>query len=126
MPKSPTPVAAATSPVVAPYSNRAKRAGELVELRVATGNWVAVTKPKSRRGRHYRAHVRAVRELFLEKGIPQTSANWRRMGFGRAAKLKQVLAELAVEDAAAGGEESVVEATAPPTIAAAVKVVIEM
>jgi hypothetical protein len=125
MPKSPTPVAAATSPVVAPYSNRAKRAGELVELRVATGNWVAVTKPKSRRGRHYRAHVRAVRELFLEKGIPQTSANWRRMGFGRAAKLKQVLAELAVEDAAAG-EESVVDAAAPPTIAAAVKVVIEM
>ena len=112
---------------IVPYSKKAKRAGEPVELRIATGQWLTVTKPKSRRGRHYAAHVRAVDGQFKQLGVPGTSANWRRMGFGRVAQLKRALKELAVEDAAAGGEESVVEATAPPTIAAAaVKVVIEM
>jgi hypothetical protein len=101
-PPAPPPVVAdpAEAKVVRPYSKRAKRAGELVELRVATANWVAVTKPTSRRGKNYKAHVLAVKEQFQQLGVPQTSANYRRMGISRVAKLKKVLAELREEESA--------------------------
>jgi hypothetical protein len=94
-----------TSTTPKPYSRKAKKAGEPVELRVATGKWVTVTKPKCRRGKHYAAHVRAVVGQFKELGVPPTSANFRRMGFGRVARLKATLAEIEAEDAAAPAEE---------------------
>jgi hypothetical protein len=82
-----------------PYSRAAKKAGEPVDLRIAAGNWVSVTKPRCRRGKHYAAHVRAVAEQFEQLGVPKTSANFRRMGFGRVARLKAALAEITAEDA---------------------------
>jgi hypothetical protein len=42
----------------------------------------------------------AVKEQFQQLGVPQTSANYRRMGISRVTKLKKVLAELREEDSA--------------------------
>jgi hypothetical protein len=77
----------------------AKKVGEPVEVRLSAGRWTTMPKPRSRRGKHYVDHVRAVLAEFESRGIPPTKGNLRRVAAGRGDRLARALAEIKKDSA---------------------------
>jgi hypothetical protein len=97
-----------SSPIKArPLKTHRVRAGEKVELRLASRKWVSVVKPKCHRGRFYIDHLRSTLAMLESQDIPATRANIRRLACGRGPRLTLALAMLEAEKANEASVETI-------------------